>query len=134
MDNFQNNLFLNIEFTITEAIIEFSKIVAKNYNIDPDVLKDIWKDVSGNIEFSTLKRVDTDTLSIASSSRSRSTCKSKKYDETETCCYNITRGPQKGKMCDKQRKFGNYCTQHKKYNNDDNSSVKSSQASSSGSR
>ena len=131
MDNFQNNLFLNIQFTITEAINEYSKIIAKNYDLDPEALKELWKDVSSNIEFSSLKHEGgcdassfIDTLSVASSSRSRSS-------KGEHCCYKITRGPKKGEMCDKSKKFGDYCTQHKKYSNDDSSSVATSVKSSS---
>jgi hypothetical protein len=139
MDNFQNNLFLNIQFTITEAINEYSKIIASNYNIDPEALKDLWKDVSSNIEFSTLKR--DDNLSIVSSSSSSYSRKSKspikEVSDTTTgevdsnCCYKLTRGPKKGEMCDKPKKFGDYCVQHKKYNNDDSSSVAISVKSSS---
>ena len=64
MDNFQNNLFLNIEFTITEAINEFSKIVAKEYDLDPNVLKEISHSIIPIIFIITIKQVHWTNLLI----------------------------------------------------------------------
>jgi len=130
-------LFQNIEFTIKEAISEYSKIISSKYNIDQDELHTLWQSVSSNIELinkktSTSSHIektkDDDTASIVStksSKKSPAKAKVEKSCEGGVCCYIIKRGEKSGSRCDKPKKVGDYCTLHKKYASEssDNASV-----------
>ena len=136
-------LFQNIEFTIKEAISEYSKIISSKYNIDQEELHTLWQSVSSNIELvnkktSTSSHIektkDDDTASIVStksktSKKSPAKAKADKSCEGGVCCYIIKRGEKSGSRCDKPKKVGDYCTLHKKYASEsDNASVTSTKS------
>ena len=132
MDKFQYNLFQNIEFTINEAVNEYSKIISSKWSISPEDLKNIWEQVSSNIEFSMNKPRPTtlnndDNVSMCSSTVSKVSKKTKSPEIGSQCSYIFKRGAKPGSRCEKAKKHGDYCTIHKKHAEDcDASSVTSS--------
>ena len=128
MDKFQYNLFQNIEFTINEAVSEYSKIISSKWSISPEDLKNIWEQVSSNIEFTMNKPRPTtlnndDNVSMCSTVSK----KTKSPEIGSQCSYIFKRGAKPGSRCEKSKKHGDYCTLHKKHAEDcDSASVTSS--------
>ena len=125
MDKLQYNMFSNIEFTITESINEYSKIISRKYNISLDELHDIWIKVSTNLEFTVSSNITSSPSTVPVSASSKKSVNTNNMSSTSNqCCYILKRGAKSGERCPKNTKSGEYCSVHKKKNGGcDSSSV-----------
>lgn len=84
---------------IEDVVRAYIQTVSGKYNIDPDELERIWK----NLGTHAPKPPSPSPSPSPQSAR----C---------TCAYTFTRGKKKGLVCGAKCKSGSYCSLHKKYN------------------
>ena len=116
-----NVLFKSIEYTIGQAVKQYSDAISKKYKIDSKDLEKMWDDISVNIEYINQSGEDKPEKKKAEK-------KKPKVDESDTksvnsstsknsdgCVYLFTRGKNSGSKCGVKTKTESYCSKHEKF-------------------
>lgn len=110
------NIISQFESCLKDMVENYSNIIAEKYNIDSKELEDIWNELNRDIKISILN--NKEKISKDKDTKEKVT-KDKDIDEkcSTSCVYVYTRGENKGEVCGSKTKDTNFCSKHKKFEN-----------------